>query len=90
MVSDYPIVLARLLPGRWVEGKEVGMNRARRAMLEDQGVESHPLPDGERADKRPTAEPRLTFVAPKLVKHGGLADLTFSAAFSPPDLPLSA
>jgi hypothetical protein len=35
-------------------------------------------------EKRPFAEPKLTFMAPKLVKEGGLADLTFSGAFSPP------
>jgi len=40
---------------------------------------------GKTEGKRPFTKPKLTFVAPKLVKHGGLADVTagFFGEFSP-------
>jgi hypothetical protein len=63
------------------------MSKTRRAAARGKSERAIDLLDAEGTGKRPFVEPKLTFVTPKLVKHGGLAEITgqgFFGPFSPP------
>jgi hypothetical protein len=48
------------------------------------GVRTNIADSGNAKSKQPFEKPKLTFVAPKLVKHGEVTELTgFFGAFSP-------